>query len=254
MSADGQRALVCSISRKEFWLCDVATGAVTTTFKKHPSDICEHRLLARLCPRLGDVPMQKLKVSRKDPLAVRAAVERVVRDCVGPLTPTGGIMNASFSDLLIRTADAFERSETDQARLATALNIRRNKNEAMVDWLRASLAPENVDPLVAALEKYFKHSHKDMITLVGAYERKWRGAWTSETPPDLKQTQAAVTEWLRNRPKWDATRPAMTGASDTAAGTKSLDSTFHKDTDPRHPLTAVANLVGHLAFLYFSRY
>ena len=93
-----------------------------------------------------------------------------------------------------------------------------------------------------------------MITLVGAYERKWRGAWTSETPPDLKQTQAAVTEWLRNRPKWDATRPAMTGASDTAAGTKSLDSTFHKDTDPRHPLTAVANLVGHLAFLYFSRY
>ena len=37
LSADGQRALVCSLNSSEFWLCDVATGAVTKTFNGHTS-------------------------------------------------------------------------------------------------------------------------------------------------------------------------------------------------------------------------
>ena len=39
VSADGQRALVCSESGGAFWLCDVETGAVTKTFKGHTKDV-----------------------------------------------------------------------------------------------------------------------------------------------------------------------------------------------------------------------
>ena len=163
------------------------------------SDVCSHELLAHLCPRLKDVPMQTLTAPRGDPAAVRGAVEKAIKDCVGPLTPIGGSLNESFNDLLIRTANGFKRSEDDQGTLATALNIQRNRNEAMVDWLRASLTPDNVAPLLAALERYFAHPHSDLIQLVRAYEHKWHGEWASASPPDLATVHADVKAWLADR-------------------------------------------------------
>ena len=121
------------------------------------------------------------------------------RVCVGPLTPTGDIMNAFFSVLLIRKVDAFDNTGADQATLATALNIRRNRDDPMMDWLRASLTPGNVSPLLAVLARYFAHPHSDLIKLVRAYEHKWHGAWASASPPDLATVHAHVKAWLAKK-------------------------------------------------------
>ena len=79
------------------------------------------------------------------------------------------------------------------------MNIQRNRNEAMVDWLRASLTPDNVSRLLDALERYFAHPHSDLIKLIQQYKNKWHGEWASASPPDLATVHAHVKAWLASK-------------------------------------------------------